>query len=231
MVFLHFDGACEPFNPGGHGAWGVWIEGLSDGPYGLCGYIGYGEGVTNNVAEYTGLIHGLRWLVENNITRCEVCGDSQLVISQMTGEYAVRSPLLLPLWREASDLASRIPKVGFSWVPRHKNRNADLWSRYGFYCIAFSRAVDVLDKYRIENDGHIWFFRNPKKMDVWQVQKGKDELYKCSCPAFLKSRIGVCKHVTAAWMLDHGQGGPIALNAPKKELCHEQGFSLGPSWA
>jgi ribonuclease HI len=208
MVFLNFDGACEPFNPGGHGGWGVWIEGLPDGPQGLCGYVGYGDGVTNNVAEYTGLIRGLEFLVSRGVQSCEVRGDSQLAIRQMTGEYAVKSPLIRPLWQEAMSLASRIPGIRFRWVRRQENSKADLWSRYGLYLSVLPKARDVLDRYSIRVDGGIRLFRDPEKTDTWHVRKDSKGLYVCSCPAFGRSRINVCKHATAAWMLDHGQGGP-----------------------
>jgi len=80
---------------------------------------------SNNIAEYQGLISLLRHLQElegkgrpRNAYR--VCGDSQLVIRQMRGEYRVTTPHLVPLHREASRLRSTLD-VEFEWVPREKN--------------------------------------------------------------------------------------------------------------
>jgi len=80
---------------------------------------------SNNIAEYQGLIFLLRHLEDlerkggpRNAYR--ICGDSQLVIRQMRGEYRVTTPHLVPLHREASRLSSALD-VEFEWVPREKN--------------------------------------------------------------------------------------------------------------
>ena len=40
---------------------------------------------TNNVAEYSGLIAGLRTAVEVGVAELEVVSDSELIVRQMTG--------------------------------------------------------------------------------------------------------------------------------------------------
>ena len=80
---------------------------------------------SNNIAEYQGLIFLLRHLHELEGERRPrnaylICGDSQLVIRQMRGEYRVTKPHLVPLHREASHLSSALD-VEFEWVPREKN--------------------------------------------------------------------------------------------------------------
>ncbi len=81
---------------------------------------------SNNIAEYHGLISMLREL--HNLDRHRgskgaylICGDSQLVIRQMLGEYRVRTPHLVPLHAEALRLSSDLD-VEFREVPREKNR-------------------------------------------------------------------------------------------------------------
>jgi ribonuclease HI len=80
---------------------------------------------SNNIAEYQALILLLRH-VDQLEKRAHargaylVCGDSQLVIRQMRGEYRVRNPHLTPLHAEASQLGSRLD-VEFRWIPREKN--------------------------------------------------------------------------------------------------------------
>jgi len=80
---------------------------------------------SNNIAEYQALILLLRRLQEDDrkdrIQRAYVvCGDSELVIRQMRGEYRVRKPHLARLHVEASQLSKQLD-VEFRWVPREKN--------------------------------------------------------------------------------------------------------------
>ena len=52
---------------------------------------------TNNVAEYSGLIAGLRKAVELAVDELEVVSDSELIVRQMTGEYKVKNEALRAL--------------------------------------------------------------------------------------------------------------------------------------
>jgi ribonuclease H / adenosylcobalamin/alpha-ribazole phosphatase len=80
---------------------------------------------TNNVAEYSGLIAGLRKAVELGVDELEVVSDSELIVRQMTGEYKVKNEALKELNEEASELADRLPKVTFTSVRREHNELAD----------------------------------------------------------------------------------------------------------
>jgi len=80
---------------------------------------------TNNVAEYSGLIAGLRKAVELGLEELEVGSDSELIVRQMTGEYKVKNEALRALKEEAEDLADRLPKVKFTSVRRERNELAD----------------------------------------------------------------------------------------------------------
>jgi ribonuclease HI len=85
-----------------------------------------GLGVTtNNVAEYRGLIAGLRAAQELGATDVEVRMDSKLVVEQMSGRWKVKHPAMQPLAREAAGLVREIGRVSFDWVPRERNRRAD----------------------------------------------------------------------------------------------------------
>jgi len=120
---------CEPKNPGGVATFGFTVDrdgkrvhedaGLAAKPY--------SEQATNNVAEYTGVLRALEWLVDNGCEKEKVLvrGDSDLVIKQMNGEYKVKSPLLAPLHKEARSLAMKFGSLKFEWVPREENRDAD----------------------------------------------------------------------------------------------------------
>jgi ribonuclease HI len=143
-VTVWFDGACEPQNPGGHGTYGIIIAASDDGATLVTdrGYIGHGEGVTNNVAEYTALIEALDYVHEHAPTaQVTVHGDSQLVIRQLTGEYRVKSERLQPLWREATQLARNL-NITFEWVPREQNEHADGFSRRAYHEHAHTDAIE-----------------------------------------------------------------------------------------
>lgn len=80
---------------------------------------------TNNVAEYSGLIAGLRAAIELGAAEVEARLDSKLVVEQMSGRWRVRQPHLQPLASEAAALARQLGRVRFQWVPRERNQHAD----------------------------------------------------------------------------------------------------------
>jgi ribonuclease HI len=85
-----------------------------------------GLGVTtNNVAEYQGLIAGLRAAIELGATDVEVRMDSKLVVEQMSGRWKIKHPAMQPLAKEAGGLVEEIGTVRFGWIPRARNSRAD----------------------------------------------------------------------------------------------------------
>lgn len=79
---------------------------------------------TNNVAEYAGLIAGLK-LAEEFAPEAdiEVRMDSKLVVEQMSGRWKVKHPSMRPLAVEANRLAPF--GTTYTWVPRTENTHAD----------------------------------------------------------------------------------------------------------
>jgi ribonuclease HI len=80
---------------------------------------------TNNVAEYSGLIAGLRKALELQIPSVEVVSDSELMVKQMRGEYRVKNEALRALSLEAAQLAKEIGDVEYRHVKRAHNELAD----------------------------------------------------------------------------------------------------------
>ena len=80
---------------------------------------------TNNVAEYSGLVAGLRKALELHVAEVEVVSDSELMVKQMRGEYRVKNDVLRGLHAEASALARRFDGVEFRHVLRAHNELAD----------------------------------------------------------------------------------------------------------
>ena len=61
---------------------------------------------TNNVAEYHGLLAGLRLHAEHTPDAdLEVRMDSKLVVEQMSGNWRIKHPDLQPLAQQAAELA------------------------------------------------------------------------------------------------------------------------------
>ena len=88
----------------------------------------HGEAIgvaTNNVAEYRGLVEGLRKAVEMELSELEVVSDSELLVHQMRGEWKVKNDALRELWRDAQELAGRIGSVRYTAVRREHNELAD----------------------------------------------------------------------------------------------------------
>lgn len=80
---------------------------------------------TNNVAEYQGLIEGLRAARGCDPAVVTVRMDSKLVVEQMAGRWRVKHENLQPLAAQARQLAAELPAPEFVWVPREQNKHAD----------------------------------------------------------------------------------------------------------
>jgi ribonuclease HI len=80
---------------------------------------------TNNVAEYTALVDGLRRATELGVTELEVVSDSELMVKQMRGEYRVKNAALRELNERAVRLARALGAVRFTAVRREENALAD----------------------------------------------------------------------------------------------------------
>jgi ribonuclease HI len=88
----------------------------------------YGEHIgtaTNNVAEYSGLVAGLRKALELHVPEVEVVSDSELMVKQMRGEYRVKNEALRELFAEADRLARAVGNVEYRHVKRAHNEEAD----------------------------------------------------------------------------------------------------------
>jgi len=124
---LYFDG-CSKGNPGVSGAGSVIYKNEKE-IYAESTFVGGYE--TNNVAEYTGLIIGLGYAVNNKIQKLVVKGDSKLVIKQMNGEYKVNSLNIKAHYDKAKRLANEIPSLTFQHVYRYDNKRADTLANMG----------------------------------------------------------------------------------------------------
>ena len=80
---------------------------------------------TNNVAEYDGLIAGLRAASEIDATATvEARLDSKLVVEQMSGRWKIKHADMRERALNARD-AFPAEAVSYTWVPRERNKHAD----------------------------------------------------------------------------------------------------------
>lgn len=134
-LFVYFDGACEPHNPGGIATWGIAVYDSEKNPLHTdCGLacMPFSKQSTNNYAEYSALIKALQYCIEVKAESVSIFGDSQLVVKQMQGLFKVKSPNILPLYEQAVSLTKGIKKVKITWVPREQNAVADKMSKQAY---------------------------------------------------------------------------------------------------
>jgi len=121
-VRIYIDGGARG-NPGPAGA-GVVIRDRADARVLYEAGVFLGK-MTNNQAEYHGLLAGLRAASELGATEVEALSDSELLVRQMLGQYRVRNAGLLGLYEKAQQLARRFARCEFRHVRREQNKDAD----------------------------------------------------------------------------------------------------------
>src|SRR5215831_16782417 len=134
MIEAWFDGACEPVNPGGTASYGVIIMQNGETLHECAAVYAPPDGgqTSNNVAEYAAFIAALEYLLDNALTseRVVIRGDSNLVVQQMLGNWAIRKGAYVPLARHAQQLLRKCPvQPELRWIPREENEEADRLSK------------------------------------------------------------------------------------------------------
>jgi ribonuclease HI len=113
--YAWFDGACEPINPGGTASFEVIVKG-EDGTVLLRDHrvVGKSKAMSNNLAEYAGVLHILRHLSSRPLGRVTIRGDSNLVINQLNGKRRVNKGLYFPIAIETRELLISVSVAGRS---------------------------------------------------------------------------------------------------------------------
>ena len=119
---LQFDGGSRG-NPGVAGAGMVIYD--DTGHEVWCGWKFLSNRATNNDAEYTALIVGLKCALSLGITDLRVEGDSELIIKQLGGRYRVKSEGLMTLYRTCMEIIPKFHKIEILHIPRAQNKRAD----------------------------------------------------------------------------------------------------------
>jgi ribonuclease HI len=126
---LYTDGAARG-NPGPAGAGAVIVNPDGHNVAKVGKFLGDS---TNNVAEYMGLILGLRRARAMGIKELDVYSDSELLVKQLAGDYAVKAEHLKSLHEEAKALLGAFSTIQVRHIPREENAQADAMS---------NRAID-----------------------------------------------------------------------------------------
>ena len=99
-------------------------------------YVGH---ATNNVAEYSGMLAGVKFAVEHSTDDVDILVrmDSKLVVEQMSGRWKIKHPDMAVLAAEAKSIIGH-RAVTFVWVPRLDNARADAMA---------NRSMDIKESF------------------------------------------------------------------------------------
>jgi ribonuclease HI len=197
-----FDGACEPVNPGGTATFGVVVR---DGNGTILlkehGLVGKGSTMSNNVAEYAGVLQVLKYLAPRPPGRATIHGDSNLVIYQLNGKWRIRKGLYRSLAIEAKELLAHLLGLGWQitwcWIPRAQNEECDALSKK-----TSDKPDSIHRKVPMRQDPRdaLMLGRNIKSTGITVLRgepsKGKD-WWVCRCPCGRE-------FVAHGWNVRHG---------------------------
>jgi len=120
---------------------------------------------SNNVAEYSGLIAGLRKAHElDPEATIHVKMDSKLVVEQMSGRWQIKHPDMRELAKEARSIHP-MALITFQWIPREENSHADRLANKALDGVVNSVEKPILNRLTdrlvsSEVPTTIWFVRH-----------------------------------------------------------------------
>jgi ribonuclease HI len=137
LIEIYTDGLAEPTNPG-IGAYGFVV--YRDGKELKRGHGFDGDPVSNNHAEYAGLVEALNSVTAFADEEIVVKSDSKMLVNQMAGRWKVSKKAYnseaegtyVDKYLEAREVARKFSKLTFVWVPREENSEADELSRVAY---------------------------------------------------------------------------------------------------
>ncbi|XP_062173678.1 uncharacterized protein LOC133879154 [Alnus glutinosa] len=142
--FLEFCNTPEPRDPAQHPLWVVYVDGSSQ-----CQRSGVGVilkspqkqkfqyaikldfATTNNEVEYEAVLAGLAIAREVGALNFEIRSDSQVVVGQISGEFAAQGDRLAKYLEKVHDLQSSFRTLTVIKIPRERNVQADALARAG----------------------------------------------------------------------------------------------------
>jgi ribonuclease HI len=117
---IYIDGASK----GNPGPSGIGIIIIKDGS--IIKEIGRFIGpATNNIAEYTALVHALQEGLILKADAVMIKSDSELLCRQLNKSYKVKSANIIGLYTQAANLLNGFKEVSIQHIPREQNAHAD----------------------------------------------------------------------------------------------------------
>jgi ribonuclease HI len=98
---------------------------------GKCGFTEFqlgkplGDDVTNNEAEYEGVILALESALRLQVPSLKIFSDSQLIVYQIRGEWKIRKEELYVYWERVLELGAEFEYVDINWIRREQNVVSD----------------------------------------------------------------------------------------------------------
>jgi ribonuclease HI len=111
LLEIYADGSSRG-NPG-RGAWAFIVENRD---VRQCGTV-HGK-ITCNEAEYLAVIRALEYAKCEGADEVRILSDSQLIVNQTLGEYAVKDYKLIKLHSKVTELLCNFKQAYFKWAPR-----------------------------------------------------------------------------------------------------------------
>ncbi len=125
---------------------------------------------TNNIAEYSALVEGLRRAAKLEATSIHVKADSELMVNQLLGKFKVKNEAIRPLYEEAVSILKKFNEVGIERIPREMNGEADALVNEALDAKAGKKKKTSKTR---ENGGLVGFLSDFGTGDAWAaVVKG-----------------------------------------------------------
>ncbi|MGO1509638.1 MAG: bifunctional RNase H/acid phosphatase [Actinomycetaceae bacterium] len=226
-LLIHTDGGARG-NPGPAG-YGAAVTDATTGER-LATRSGFLGSTTNNVAEYTALVEGLRAAARiDDEAEVEVRADSKLVVEQMSGRWKIKHEDMRRLAVEARD-AFPAHRVTYTWIPRAQNSVAD------------GLANDAMDS-RADASTDEWLTSlaptaelGSESDDAWPSEPGGDgptALFEVEEPAPAAPRAGeptrvyLVRHGVTDWTVTGRQSGSDTPGPDLTDLGRRQARDAG----
>ena len=124
---LYVDGSAD-LNTKTAGIGGVFYNDDNEEIYSFSEYL---DDATNNEAEYTALIKGLKLGLELKFINIEIYSDSELIVRQINGDYQVKNDRMKNLHLKVLNLLKQYNNWSIKHIMRDKNEIADRLSKEG----------------------------------------------------------------------------------------------------
>ena len=120
---LHVDGSSTNASSGA----GLVLRSPDDSTFEYA--LRFGFRASNNEAEYEALVTGLQLARQVGAQRVQAYSDSQLVVSQVKGDYEATSPTMGKYLAKVKTLSSQFMEFSLTQIPRSENSKADSLSK------------------------------------------------------------------------------------------------------